>query len=140
MDYQQLLAQHERLTAVANDVASVCEALARNANGHGGHVIPAPSAYELLGNLKVALWSLKEVVEFMPTGLSNSLTVERITVVDRDFATGEVRDPKVSITATSHALGSMRAALAQAAEFAEQAQAPIDSQGYEPKQPTPTEP
>lgn len=132
MDYQQLLDQHERLTDAAQEMCSACEALARNANGNRGHVIPAPSAYELLGNLKVALWSLKEVVEFMPTGLANSLTVPGITVVDRDFATGEVRDPEVYIAAASNALQSMYHALAQASKLAEQAQGAINSQGYNP--------
>ena len=132
MDYQQLLAQHERLADVARDAASACEALARNANGRRGHVIPAPSAYELLGNLKLMLWSLNEVVGFMPTGLANSLSSADITVVDRDFATGRAQDPTASIAAASNALQSMSSVLAKAAEFAEQAQGAIDSQGYEP--------
>lgn len=104
MDYQQLLDQHARLAGVANDVASACEALARNANGHRGRVIPAPTAYELLGNLKVALWSLGEVIEFLPTGLANSLTVADITVIERDFTTGEVRDPRQSIASAAAVL------------------------------------
>lgn len=136
MDYQQLLDQHEHLTDLAQDVCSACETLARNTNGNGGHVIPAPSAYELLGNLKVSLWLLKEIVAFMPTGLTNSLTAPGITVVDRDVATGEVRDPNVSTMAASRALESMYDLLAQAAEFAEQAQGAISGQGYEPARPT----
>lgn len=131
MDYQHLLDQHERLTDVAQELCSACETLARHSNGQRGHVIPAPSAYELLGHLKVALWSLQEVVAFMPTGLANSLTAPDITVVDRDFTTGEIRDARASLAEASAALESMRCALSQVAELAEEAQGAINGQGYE---------
>lgn len=135
MRYEQLLAQHERLTDAATHAAEACEDFARNANGHRGHVIPAPTAYELLGNLKVLLWSLNEIADFLPTGLENSLGSADITVLDRDFITGEERDPKASVVAATETLRTMWLALAQAAQSAEQAQEAINSQGYEPTEP-----
>ncbi len=45
--------------------------------------IPAPIAYDLLGNVKVLLWHLLEVTESLPTGVANSLTENRLTIYDR---------------------------------------------------------
>ena len=128
----QLEQQSDRMIDAANQAHAAVEDLARAANGNAGHVIPGPTAYDLLGNLSSLLWQLDEVAEFLPTGLRNSLNDERITVVDRDFNTGEVRDAAAQIDLAAKHLAELHAALQTAAAAAGAAQVAINSQGWEP--------
>lgn len=65
MDYDQLIEQFEITSSVALNLREAAEALARNANGTRSHIMPTPTAYELLGHLKLALGHLNEVAAFL---------------------------------------------------------------------------
>lgn len=112
-----------------------CETLTRNANGRRGNVIPAPTAYELLGNLKVLLWPLREIADFLPTGLENSLRSTDITVLDSGFIIGEERDPKASVVAATQALRAIWLAPARTRPARRTSPRGHHCQGYEPKRP-----
>lgn len=131
MNYDQLIEQFEITSNVALNFRDSAEALARNANGTRSHIMPAPTAYELLGQLKLALRLLSEVTDFLPQGLQNSLANPNITTTDRDFLTGGARDPEESVNLASQALIQLSAALVAAATCAESAQGALNSQGYE---------
>lgn len=110
-----------------------CEAsqeFASLANGTGYRVIPAPVAYDLLGELKVALVHLSEVAEFMPRGLCSSLADPRLAVYDRDPWTGERRNPAVQAELASEHMREVLNYLSAAAEAAADAQVALNGQGY----------
>ena len=107
------------------------EDLAREANGIRGAVLPAPVAYDLLGNLKVALGYLTEVARFMPTGVMASLSDPRLAVYDRNCLTGEARDPAVQAALAAEHMHEILTYLSAAAEAAEDAQVALNSQGYD---------
>lgn len=131
MNYDQLIGQYDRISVVAFNLREAAEALARNANGTRSHIMPAPTAYELLGHLKLALCHLNDVAVHLPQGLQNSLNNPNVTITDRDWRTGDVRDPEESIKLAGQAILRLSAALVAAATFAECAQAALNSQGYE---------
>lgn len=124
-----LISHGERVRAASDEACEASRDLARAANGNSGHVVPGPVAYDLLGNLKVLLWSLREVAEFMPTGVANSLSDERIVVYDRG-PEGDDRDPKEQLIRARAALEQMASALADAAACAEAAQGALNGQGW----------
>ena len=132
MKYDQLIGQFVSIRAVALNLREAAEALARNANGTRSHIMPAPTAYELLGHLKLTLSHLSEVAAFLPQGLRSSLDNCNVTITDRDLLTGEGRDPDESVKQACQALNQLSAALVAAATFAESAQGALSSQGYEP--------
>lgn len=115
---------------LADRLCDAAQALARSANGNSGRVMPAPTAYDLLGNLKTALDHLSEVAAFMPDGVRNSLTDERITVYDQDFWTGEKRDASQQVTFEAHHLKELLTHLEAACVAADAAQVALNSQGY----------
>ena len=115
---------------VADELCEAAKALARVANGIRGDVMPAPTAYDLLGNLKVALAYLAEVTRFMPVGVRNSLSDERIRVYDSDFGSGRKRDPAGQVTIAGHHLAELLTHLVAANEAAEAAQVVLNGQGY----------
>ena len=125
-----LVFQGEAQREAALRFCDAAEALAREANGVRGRVLPAPVAYDLLGNLKVAIWHLAEVVKFMPQGVQRSLTDPRLAVYDHNFWTGEPRDPAVQATLAGEHLAEVLTYLEAAAEAAEDAQVALNSQGY----------
>ena len=127
-----LEAQTDRMIEAATEAHAAAQDLARAANGNAGRVIPGSTAYDLLGNLSSLLWQLDEVAEFLPTGLRNSLKDPRITVTDRDFNTGEVRDPAAQVELAAKHLAELHAALQAAAAAADATQVAINSQGWEP--------
>lgn len=132
MNYDQLIGQFEIISDVAFNLREAAEVLARNANGTRSHIMPAPTVYELLGHLKLTLGHLSEVAAFLPQGLRNSLDNPNVTITDRNFLTGEARDPEESITQARQALNQLSAALVVAAIYTESAQGALNSQGYEP--------
>lgn len=132
MNYDRLIEQFEITSDVARNLREAAEALARDANGTRSHIMPAPTAYELLGHLKLALGHLNEVASFLPLGLRDSLDNPNVTITDRDFLTGEARNPEESVNLANQALISLSAALVAAATSAESAQGALNSQGYEP--------
>lgn len=96
MNIDRLISQHERMKDAACGLDDAATDFARNCNGNNGHIIPAPTQYEILGNLKVAVWGIREVVEFLPAGLANALANPDTVTTDRDVLTGEQRDPAES--------------------------------------------
>lgn len=88
-----LVAVGEEQREAANQLAVAAEVLAREANGSRLAVMPAPVAYDVLGNLKVSLALLNEVVRYLPHGLRRSLDDARLAVYDQDPWTGQERDP-----------------------------------------------
>jgi hypothetical protein len=135
MTYNALISQNGRMIDTALKLDGAAEQFARNCNGNNGHIIPAPTVYELLGNLKVALWNVGEVVDYLPTGLTRSIEQAAecgVTVTDRDWATGEPRDPQESLRQAITALRTARASLQGVAQALEAAQSAISGQGFEP--------
>ena len=127
----QLRQQTEHMIDTANQAADAVHEFARAANGNAGHVIPAPSAYDVLGNLTSLLGRLDEVAQFLPVGLRNSLTDPRIQVGDRDNTTGEVRDPAVQVDLAAAHLAELHTALEAAYAAAAAAQVAINGQGWD---------
>ena len=108
----QLAADYDRVHDVANEAREATEQIARAANGNSIRVLPAPAVYELLGNVKVILWHLREAAEYLPRGLARSLSDEAIEVYDRDPRTGEPRDAAVQVGIASDELAELVASLA----------------------------
>ena len=126
----QLAQAGNDMREAALDVCRAAENFARSANGNGHErTIPAPVAYDLLGELKVALWNLGEVSDYLPAGVRASLDDPRLTVYDRDLA-GVDRDPADQATLAAGYLSALSLALRQAAEAAEAAQTALNGQGY----------
>lgn len=130
-DLDHLQAQNERQVAAAKAAEDATHELARAANGNGGHVMPAPTVYEILGNLKVMMWQLREVTDFLPRGLACSLEDDRLAVYDYDiYGAGGDREPAAQIDLAAEHLAAISTALRAAAEHAERAQQALVGQGY----------
>lgn len=127
----QLQANNDRMRVAGTQACDAARDFARAANGNNGHIIPASTAYDLLGNLKVLLSDLEEITEHMPRGLAASLNDPRIDVYDLDPSTGEGRGPAEQVAVATEQLRALTAALAAASIHAEAAQSAINSQGYE---------
>lgn len=130
-DLDGLVRHGDRVREGADQACAAGEGLARIANGSNGHVIPAPVAYDLLGNVKVLLWYLREVAEFLPTGVAHSLTDDRLAVYDRGPG-GDDRDPAGQLALATDALQTLRRSLSDAAAAAEVAQTALNGQGWNP--------
>lgn len=124
--------QHEQIEALAGHLACVAQDLARVANGTRCGVTPAPTAYALLGRVKIACRHLSEILAALPQGLHNSLTSKAIEVTDYDPETGNPVDPGKSITQAGANLRALHAAFEAASRFAEAAQAALANQGWTP--------
>lgn len=133
----RLVADGEAIRAHADNASAAAEGLARVANGTSCGAVSAPVGYDLLGNVKVLLWYVREATGHLPRGLERSLGDERIVVYDRDLATGQDRDPVAQVEIATVHLERLNAALGEAAAAAEAAQSAISGQGYDPA-PTPT--
>lgn len=131
MSHEQLIAHGELVRDAADRLCDAAENLARLANGIQCTDLPAPTAYRVLGNLKVLAWHLGEVIEYAPRGLVASLSNPAITITDSTFD-GAPRDPRESVDHANAALATLREALAQAAVAADAAQSALGGQGYEP--------
>lgn len=131
-DLDRLIAEGKTIRARADRAADAAEGLARAANGTNCGTVPAPVGYDLLGNVKVLLWYVREATGYLPRGLERSLGDERIVVYDRDLATGEDRDPVAQVASANLHLERLNAALREAAAAAEAAQSAIAGQGYNP--------
>ena len=127
-----LRSQHEQVEALAGRLACVAQDLARVANGTRCGAIPAPTAYALLGRVKIACRHLGEILATLPQGLHNSLTLKAIEVTDYDPETGNPVDPGKSITHATEVLCALHAALEAASRCAEAAQAALAHQGWAP--------
>lgn len=122
--------QRNRQKELADNVEAASQELARAVNFQ---LVTGPAAHDILGNLKLALSHLREVADHLPQGLSRSLDDGRITVTDRDYVTGEERDPAAQVVAAAEYLRTISIALQTAAEAAELAQGSLNSQGFEAK-------
>lgn len=125
---EEIYERRERQESTAARAEAAAQELAREVNFQ---LITGPGAYGVLGNLKVLLSHLVEVVDHLPAGLERSLTDDRITVTDEHFMTGEVRDPANQIAAAAEKLRTVSIALQTAAEAAGQAQEDLNSQSFE---------
>lgn len=131
MNIDRLISQHERMKDAACGLDDAATDFARNCNGNNGHIIPAPTQYEILGNLKVAVWGIREVVEFLPAGLANALANPDTVTTDRDVLTGEQRDPAESQRIHADALRVAKQSLNTLCEALKKAQTALNSQGFE---------
>ncbi len=116
----------ERQRAAASNACDAAQDLARSANAH---VITAPVAYDVLGNIKMLLHHLQEVTDHIPVGLGNSLNEELIHVYDRDID-GHDRDPLKQIETAGPHFHGLTGHLQEAYKHAEAAQQAIAWQGY----------
>ena len=124
--------QHEKVEALAVHLACVAQDLARVANGTRCGATPAPTAYALLGRVKIACRHLGEILAALPQGLHNSLTLRVIEVTDYDPETGNPVAPGKSITQAGANLRALHAAFEAASMCAEAAQAALANQGWTP--------
>lgn len=135
-----LLRQWERQGAAAVAASDAAQEFARNANGTHGSVMAAPTVYSLLGDIKLTLWRIREVTDYLPSGLAASLEDPRFTVYDRDFFhTGDSRNPIAQAQLAAEQLVAASRALRQAADGIEAAQVALNGQGLdwrEPEAPT----
>lgn len=130
MDHSaSLLRQYDRISDTAAGAAVALQDLARAANGNSGHIIPAPTMYAILGNLRACLNHTIEVVDFAPAGLANSLKAG-LTITDRG-PDGAPRDPAASVDEASAALRAARTSLLEALEALSAAQSAIGGQGWD---------
>lgn len=125
MTFDDITDRGDRIREDANAAYDHAKQLARAANTG---MIPAPTAYDILGNIKALLWALGEVTEHLPNGLAQSLEDPRIVVYDRGV---EERDPATQIQIASDHLTKLTTALSVAAEEADLAQQAISRQGYD---------
>ncbi len=128
-DLDSLVRHGDRVRERADHACAAGDGLARVANGTNGHVIPAPVAYDLLGSVKVLLWYLQEVTEFLPTGVAHSLTDNRLAIYDRGPSGGD-RDPAGQLALATDALQALQRNLSDAAAAAEAAQTALNGQGW----------
>lgn len=124
----QLIQQHERMSETASLADDAARSFARDCNGSFGGTIPAPTAYTIIGNIKTLLWSLGEIVRFLPTGLANSGLNPAIVLTEDDAAI----DPQQSIMQATLVLAQIHTHLEAAANLADIAQSSIGGQGYKP--------
>lgn len=129
----QLQNQNDRMRGTASQASDAAQDFARAANGNNGHIIPAATAYDLLGNIKVLLSHVREITEHLPRGLAASLNDPRIEVYDRDPSTGAERGPAEQVALATVELRALTAALEAATNLAEAAQSAINAQGYNVK-------
>lgn len=122
--------QNHRMRDAATVATDAVRNFARAANGNNGHIIPAPTAYDLVGNIKILLTDVKEITYHLPSGLAASLNNPWIEVYDRDCLTGEEKQPAEQVAVATRHLRALTTALAAAAEYAEATQSAINSQGY----------
>lgn len=127
----QMAQANDTMREVALEACTAAQELARVANGNGERVIPAPTVFDLLGEIRVLLWHLKEVADYLPAGVQASLADPRLRVYDRDPATEADRDPAAQATLAAHHLRDLSVTLDRAAACAEAAQTALNSQGYE---------
>lgn len=125
-----LEASNEAQREAADFLTTAARDLARKANGNRSCVTPAPVAYDLLGNLKVSLAMLNEVVSYLPRGLRNSLSDPRLEVYDQDLWSGVTRDPARQVAMAADHLTRLAELLDSAVEHAEAAQVALNRQGY----------
>lgn len=130
MTIERLEAAGERQREAADQFCEAAQSLARETNGIGFGVLPAPVAYDILGNLKIGLGYLVEVARFMPTGLRNSQADHRLEVYDKNPWTGEDRNPSFQVNLAGEHLTEVLNYLNAAVEAAEDAQVALNSQGY----------
>lgn len=130
MDYDELIEQHKEVAAAAVALSDAAEALARLANGTRSHIMPAPTVYDVLANIKLTCWALVEVARFLPRGLENSLDLPAIRIIDSSLRDGHVSDPKSTIAKAAPELAKLLTLFTGAADRAEEAQTQIGSQGY----------
>lgn len=128
--FDQLLAQHTSIHDAATTASGATQDLARAANGTNAHIIPAPTAYDILGNIKVLLAHLQEVTSYMPRGLTASLEDPHIVISDRHYMTGDERDPAQQVALATAELTALTAALETAESCAEAAQSALSSQSF----------
>ena len=129
MTYSSLLHQHETIRDAADAACEAAQELARLANGNRQHLLPAPTAYDILGNIKVLLTHLNEVVDFLPRGLAASLSQPGIRITDV-APSGEPREPETSVSIAADALAVAYTALDKASNYCELAQQAVWGQGY----------
>lgn len=122
--------QHERMTEAADQAYDATQDFARAANGNNGHIIPAPTAYTILGNTKGMLRHITEVIDHLPSGLEASLNETSIDIYDQEPTTGQPRDAATQIQLAVGHLRRLRTLLHEATDHAEHAQIALNSQGW----------
>jgi len=126
---EQLQRHSERQREAAIQASDSAQELARRANSSNASVIPAPAAYDVLGDIKMLLYYVSEVTENLPQALAGSLNDARLDVYDRDYK-GNEREPRIQVQHASEQLRELTKLLSQAHDRAEAAQQAISGQGY----------
>ncbi len=129
--------QWARQCAAAVAASDAAQEFARNANGTYGRVMAAPMVYSLLGDIKLTLWRLREVTEYLPQGVAASLTDPNLAVYDRDLYTGADRGADAQAQVAAQHLAAASRALRLAADSTEAAQVALNSQGFTWREPEP---
>lgn len=91
----------------------------------GAQGIPAPVAYDVLGNLSAAASMIEQLAGQLDRGLRASLDAEGIEVYDRE------RDPRESVAAASGWFDQARSLAVDLSSALGAAQIAINEQGYE---------
>ena len=130
----QLDARNQHQVTAAFEANEAVQAFARTTNRVSGGVIPAPSAYSIIGNLKTLVGSLHEVTEYLPGGLLKTLSNPHLTVTDRDiYGSNAKRDPSDQIALLGAHMAVVTEALADVQRHLELAQQSIAGQSYSPR-------
>ncbi len=127
--FNYLVSVGEDQRAAADRLGTASEELAREANGIRLALMPAPVAYDVLGNVKLSLGSLNEVVRHLPYGLRRSLDDPGLEVDDQDLWTGVSRNPSRQVEIASGHLNALAGLLDAAAAQVEAAQSALNGQG-----------
>lgn len=128
--FNYLVSVGEDQRVAADLLSGAAEELAREANGTRLAVMPAPVAYDVLGNVKLSLRLLNEVVRHLPHGLRRSLDDPRLEVYDQDSWSAAPRDPVRQVQIASDHLNTLAGLLDAAVGQAEFAQTALNGQGY----------
>lgn len=131
-EIDNIVASGGEIRTRADNASVAAKDLTRVANGVRYGTIPAPVGYDLLGNVKVLPWYVREATGYLPRGLERSLQEPAPVVYDRDFAAGQDRDPAAQLAIAAEHLERLNAALREAAAVAEAAQSALAGQGYNP--------
>ena len=126
----QFESQHERMNEAADQAYDATQDFARAANGNNGHIIPAPTAYAILGNTKGMLRHITEVIDHLPSGLEAGLNEPTLDIYDQDPTTAQPRDPAAQVQLAATHLRRLRMLLHEAVNLTEAAQTALNSQGW----------
>ena len=126
----QLEAEGQQQEQAAQQARDAVNHLGLAVNGASAPVVPAPVASVLLEETGILLGYLRQMIDYLPTGLARSLNDPRISVYDHN-CTGKLREPHTQVDEASEYMLALSAALARTVSYAEAARHAIEYQTYE---------